>query len=104
MARIIYSKYCTERDKRFAISTSILQDKTGRYVEKRPLFPEGKAHIKALTTFQRKLESLFKDSPLQIQPVQRFSEDACIFAYIEGQTLEQKINELLGQGGYEAAV
>ena len=104
MARIIYSKYCTERDKRFAISTSILQDKTGRYVEKRPLFPEGKAHIKALTTFQRKLESLFKDSPLQIQPVQRFSEDACIFAYIEGQTLEQKINELLDQGGYEAAV
>ncbi len=58
--QVIYSKFSTERDPKYAIRTDILKKADGsRYVRKSASRPEGQAHIRAAAENGTKLEALY---------------------------------------------
>lgn len=60
MREIIFSKYSNERDRRFSIRTDILEEDGERWLEKTPLYPEGKGHIENMLQWNQKLDALYQ--------------------------------------------
>ena len=66
MSKIIYSKYSNERDDRFKIRTSILQDELGnKKVKKTPLSKESNEHVKNIIWIINCYQNSMKDPKYQ---------------------------------------
>lgn len=95
MKDIIYSKFSNERADKFKIITYILKDENSLlHVEKHPLNSEASFHISNMYNTYALLCSNYSEELLSINKCSlknRFVQ----FEYIHGETLEERIDELL---------
>lgn len=95
---IVYSKFSNERDQQFALRTDICEPgRYARYVRKLPVVPKAEAHVKNLERIQRELNGIYEKEGLELNHC-RFDDGAAILEYLEGVTLEEKLDMLLDQG------
>lgn len=102
MADLIFTKYSNERCRRFSIRTDILEENGKRFVRKTALFPEGQEHIRKIYDWYQQLEKrygreffCFNHGVLE--------DESLLLDYVEGQTLEELLDELLLDGESETA-
>lgn len=90
----IYVKYSNDRAQQYAIRTDICLSDGVRYVEKHPDTPKAQAHIQKLLENYEKLCQKYEGSGLSINTCEA-AGDAVRFAYVEGGTLEEALDECL---------
>lgn len=90
----IYVKYSNDRAQQYAIRTDICVSDGVRYVEKRPDTAKAQAHIQKLLENYGKLCEKYEGSGLSINTCEA-AGDAVRFAYVEGGTLEEALDECL---------
>lgn len=86
-----YAKYNRLRAPRYQICTRIVADANGKYVEKKALRMEAKAHIAALSAHRRQLLDLSD----KVLPVDILSEEdgRIRFPFVQGKGLIEEINK-----------
>lgn len=100
MYKILYSKYSTERHRRFMIKTSIIEEGGHRYILKSHMNSESKAWIMGLLDKCEWLSAAYKESgivPNSCSP----AEDGVRFDYIEGITFEEILDECYARQEYD---
>lgn len=97
MAEVIFSKYSNERSRSFAIRTDILKEKDGRFVRKTALYPEGRAHVENLYRWYQELGRIYEAAPFVCNRCER-EEGSVRLEYLEGETLEAALDDLLEKG------
>lgn len=95
-----YVKYSNDRAPQYAIRTQIGKEGSTRYVEKLPDMPEARAHIQNLPLSYEKLSRKYEGSGLSVNTCEP-EEDGVRFAYVEGCTLEEALDECLYQDDEE---
>lgn len=94
----IYSKFSNERAPEFNIRTDICKDKTGRlFVKKLPSDERASAHVQNLADIAKKLEKAYEKEGLTVNSC-TCENDGVVFEYLEGITLEEKLDTLLEKG------
>lgn len=103
MEEILYVKYANERNREFAVRTEILEDETGkRSVKKSPLYPEGKAHVAGLVEKYHRLEEDYEKIGLSCNRAEA-EGDAVRLEYLNGESLEERLDDLLGRNRKQEA-
>lgn len=97
MADCIFTKYSNERSRAFAIRTDIMEEDGSRFVVKRPLYPEGAAHMKNLLKWGSALTEIYKEISMSANRCEH-CEDGVRLEYVEGETLETVLDGLLMKG------
>lgn len=101
MKNVIYSKYSNDRADMFKIRTSILEDEEGnRYVQKFPLTKEAEKHIDNIYIYYLKLKKLYENRNIYINECTRVNK-AIQFEYVQGVTLEEKLDAMLINENYK---
>ena len=103
MDRLIYSKFSNERNSKYAIETSIVENDGARWVCKKPLYEEGKQHFENMKTAYWGLATMFPKGELAIQPYEKAS-DGLRFPYVEGTDMESLLHDTYNSQGYEAVL
>lgn len=95
MERIIYSKYSNERDDEFKIRTSIAKDERDNLIlYKTPLTEKAKNHVNNMYNTYKKLCYYYEQDILNINKCE-FKEGFVKFEYLQGETLEKKLDDLI---------
>ena len=103
MEKIIFTKYSNERARAFRIRTDICESEDGsRFVRKRACDPEGEAHVSRMGEWYKKLEAVYRDTPISMNRITE-SSDGAVFEYLEGQTLEEQLDLRLARGDADGA-
>lgn len=98
MNRIIFSKYSNERARRFALRTDIVEDENKkRYVRKKAMYPEGKAHIANISNWYGQLGCRYEGTGIALNHCDTESE-GIVLQYLEGVTLEHMLDFYLLEG------
>lgn len=100
---LIYSKYSNERSRYFSIRTDIFEDNEERYVIKHAIHTEGQAHVNNIVRWYKELSDIYKDAPFEFNKCAK-CEEGVRFEYVEGDTLENYLDELIKEGRTEEAV
>lgn len=85
MAEVIYAKYNKLRRKEFRICTVICEENGERWVEKRPLCPEAKAHIARMAELGTRLKKVY---PKIEFAGAEMTETGVRFEYLTGVTVD----------------
>lgn len=94
---IIYTKYSNERSMEFRIRTDILKKEDGsRQIRKTAASVQADAHIKQIYEHYRALEEDFAGSGLSVNRCE-VKEDGVYFPFLEGRTLEERLDWLLAK-------
>lgn len=102
MNRVLYTKYSNERSRRFALKTEILEEEGKRLVRKSALYPEGRAHVENLMRWYQTLSETYASAGWRLNSCTH-TEDGAVLEYLQGQTLEEKLDDLLTCGHIEEA-
>lgn len=101
MKKILFTKFCSERKKEFQIETQIVEENNNKHVIKRPLYKEGKEHIKRIFQNYKRLSSNFyKNDNVYVCPCE-IKDDGVYFEYINGKNLDVIIGEYVIEKNYE---
>lgn len=103
MDRLIYSKFSNERNSKYAIETSIVENDNARWVCKKPLYEEGKQHFENMKVAYLGLTTMFPKGELAIQPYEE-ADDGMRFPYVEGADMESLLHDTYNSQGYEAVL
>ena len=103
MDRLIYSKFSNERNSKYAIETSIVENDSARWVCKKPLYEEGKQHFENMKSAYLGLTTMFPKGELAIQPYEE-ADDGMRFPYVEGADMESLLHDTYNSQGYEAVL
>lgn len=103
MDRLIYSKFSNERNSKYAIETSIVENDNARWVCKKPLYEEGKQHFENMKAAYLGLTTMFPKGELAIQPYEE-ADDGMRFPYVEGADMERLLHDAYNSQGYEAVL
>lgn len=95
---VVYSKISDHRRKKFQISTTIREKNGDKKVLKRALYPEGQAHLKQMQAYAQAVPVVGDYVTLPC----REKDGALEFDFVSGQTLEQKLLEMLKKGDKKA--
>ena len=99
---VVYSKFSNERDRKFALRTDICETERGdRFARKVPLTPEAEAHVRNLERIKRELNGLYEKEGLELNCC-KMEGKAAWLEYMEGVTLEEKLDRLLAKGETDA--
>lgn len=98
---ILYTKYSNERNPQFSISTSIVRDEDGNLsVYKKPMSEQAVIHLKKMVKWKDKLNSIYLESELSPNMCTEITE-GLEFEYLNGITLENKLDSLLEQNALD---
>lgn len=98
MSRVIYTKYSNERGRCFSVCTQLVQEEDkSRKIVKRPAFSEAAAFVEHIADSRQTLEELYRGTDVEINACTR-GEGEIVLEYLEGKTLEEELDELLGAG------
>lgn len=100
MERVLFTKYSNDRNPKFAIKTSILEEEGCRTVVKQASYPEGREHIRNIYSSYKNLEDIFAGTMLSVNKC-REEEDRVILEYIEGTTLQEILDTWLREGRWQ---
>ena len=102
-ANVIYVKLSNERSRELAITTKIYEEQNGeRFAVKYATYPEGKPHLDRIYKAYEDLKERFLNTEIEVLPCQPWN-GGLKFPYISGQTLEDRINDMLERGAFEEA-
>lgn len=93
----IYAKFSNERDDRFDIRTDIGENADGRYVRKAATGVNSVSHVENIGKISAELKDVYKAEGLEINAC-TVGDDGARLEYLEGITLEEKLDELLEAG------
>lgn len=94
---LIFTKYSNERKLEFRIRTDILQDDAGnRRVQKRAAHPQAWQHIQKIYERSLALERDLRGTGLSVNDCE-LCQNGVQFPYLEGETLEERLDGLLKQ-------
>ena len=97
----IYAKFSNERNPKFSIRTEIGENNTGtRYVQKLPADQTASGHVKKLEKISRELTTFYGREGLELNSCHA-EKDGVRLEYLEGETLEERLDELLEEGKLE---
>lgn len=97
-AQVIYAKFSNGRAPRFAIQTHIMRDDTNcPQIYKAAEYPEGQAHIRHIARAAEGLGNLWKENGIFQVNRCRLEGDKIFFEYLQGVTLEERLDQLLEQ-------
>ena len=105
----VYAKFSNERDRRFAIRTEISRGTEGNLeVRKLPATKEAEGHIQRLENICTELKKLYQEAGIAVNECTSkcsgsngSSKCAAEFEYLNGVTLEEKLDTLLEEGQTE---
>ncbi|MBR6328733.1 MAG: class I SAM-dependent methyltransferase [Lachnospiraceae bacterium] len=101
--RVIYSRHSNERSPLYAIRTDIIRKPSGEFsVKKCPLSERSEAHVRSLADKYEKLKAYFEGSRFAANHCSLSGRDA-EFEFIEGDTLERELIDLLKNGREDVA-
>lgn len=101
MDNIIFSKYSNDRAPSFRIRTDIVKKMDGSLVvRKSPQSYRATEHVEKIYSHYQSLKEVFKDTQFYINECTKENE-YIQFEYIEGITLESKLDECLGQNDFD---
>ncbi|EOS25722.1 hypothetical protein C806_01849 [Lachnospiraceae bacterium 3-1] len=111
---VIYMKYSAGRAPRFSLRTGIERDEVssqscigkgemGKLLYKKPEYPEGRKHMANMVEAKDRLEELWQEKGLLLVNQCKLIGEKVSFAYLEGMTLEEKLDRLLEQEEEEEA-
>ncbi len=104
MKKIIFTKFSNDRADCFSIRTDIWQDGTGeRTVQKIPMHPDAKKHLEDLLRWEESLDKIYDGTGYVMVPGKKLDNGGVELAYIQGETLEEKLDGLLEKGQQEQA-
>jgi GT2 family glycosyltransferase len=89
---ILYVKNNSERAKEFQLKTIIYEDNGQKYVKKQILCPEALPHLKKMKESYKQITSLILNQNIKLAKIIDESEDSLTFEFIEGISLETKLN------------
>ena len=99
--KTVYAKFSNERDRRFDIRTEITNTEFGKKtVRKYPETAEATGHINDLDRIYKGLSELYKDTGISVNRC-KAEKDYAEFEFLEGITLEEKLDTLLEKGETE---
>lgn len=100
--KILYVKYSNERAKDRMIRTDITEEEEKtRKVKKTALTKEAAVHISALKEHHKKLGQLFDKTKFVPNRFLGLEQERAVFQYIEGETLESRLDVLLQKKEYD---
>lgn len=102
--KVLYTKYSSQRRKKFRISTSIIEDNGENYVVKRPLYPEGKMHMKNMLEKYAEEKKKLTQIGWDIVQGELYENGEVRFPYVKGERLEDVIEHFVELNDYESAV
>lgn len=104
MREIIFSKYSNERGRRFALRTDISKDGNQvRYVEKKAMYPQGKAHVENIARWYELLTKAYEGTKIIMNRC-AVTQEGVQLEYLTGTTLEDELDGLMAQGRTEETV
>ena len=101
MKQILYVKYNKMRREPFQTRTQICEENGVRFVEKSAVRPQGIPHIRRFADSYQKMERFYEKVSM-LEPA--FTGDVMRYAYVEGQTLDELLEERIRSGENAAAV
>ena len=101
MKEVLFTKYSNERDPRFAIRTSIIEDskKNKRYVERTAVTKRQKDMCKICLCIW-KLSEYYKGTDVQFSKC-KIKNGVAVFDYIDGNSLGDKFEKLVENEDYK---
>ena len=103
MRKTIFTKYSNDRADCFSIRTDILEDETGaRVVQKIPMHPEAKRHLGNLSRWKESLDKVYSGCGYVMDRGRSLENGGVELEYIQGETLEEKLDGMLKAGQTEA--
>ncbi len=103
--QVFYTKYSSGRVPEFSIQTRIVQNIVGKpMLYKKAEFLAGQKHISHMEEAGRRLQALWQNQNLLYVNHYISQRDRIEFEYLEGITLEEQLDLLLEQGGYQETV
>ena len=100
-AETIYVKFSNERDPAFSVRTEICENSSGRrYVRKLPTEKTSEEHVKNLEKISRELGTFYGREGLELNTC-TVENDGVRLEYLQGETLEGRLDELLEAGKTE---
>lgn len=102
MEEILYAKYSNDRAREYQIKTEILlSDEKSLNVRKSALFVDGEKHIASIEKKYIELSSIYKDvENVEINKC-RLKDNILYIDYIEGETLEDKLDKCIEENKKE---
>lgn len=98
MSRIIYTKYSNERASRFALRTDIMEENGRRTVRKTPSYSQGQSHVENIEHWYQELTKIYWQTGLSMNRSHMKDGDLWL-EYLEGETLEEYLDNCLANGG-----
>ncbi len=94
-----YVKYSNDRAPEFAIRTDIVKKGTERFVVKHRMSQAGEMHINNMLESAKELASVYEKTGLSVNRCEE--KEGVFFEFVEGVTLEEKLDECLSQNKKE---
>ncbi len=105
MPGVDYVRYSNDRRPEYAICTQIREINDRKYVIKRALGKDAGEHIRDYVRANKLLKERFEGGKLKINDIVLDEGSAITLEYVEGVTLEEKLDDMLSRGdqeGFEA--
>lgn len=104
MKKIVFTKYSNDRADCFSIRTDIWQDEDGsRVVQKTPMHPQAHAHLENLRRWKERLDEVYREYGYVFNQGRNLEDGGVELEYVQGETLEERLDSLLDAGQPEAA-
>ena len=94
--KILYVTNSSERAKEYQLQTVIYEEDGKRFVKKKTLCREAAAHLERMQSNYEPLVSTIKNPALKLTEIINRDSDSLTFAFITGQSLEERINRCDG--------
>ena len=95
----VYVKYSNDRAEEFMIRTDILKTKDGRQVRKVPVNAASQTHVAAMKHWEEVLGAQYAPAQVKVNRCE-LKEDAAYFEFLNGHTLEERLDDLRAQKEY----
>lgn len=103
MSKVVYAKYSNNRRKEYAIRTELVQDEGGELsVYKREIDSRAHQHVENMVEVGRKLAEEYHNTAFSI-PMCCQIDGGIKMPYVSGETVENRLDELLLSGEYACA-
>lgn len=104
MRKIVFTKYSNDRADCFSIRTDIWQEADkSRVVRKTPMHPQAKKHLGNLKRWRESLDEIYQEYGYALNQGHDLEDGGVELAYVQGETLEEKLDALLDAGRPEEA-
>ena len=102
MAKLLYIKYQDYRKPEVDIITSIYEEDGVRFVVKEASSLKAEEHLERIGEFYNKQEEIYRKAGLALNRCEQ-QGNHLVFEYLEGKTLQDKVDDLLERGYEEEA-